>query len=315
MTNSSNQPLDSERILHNLLSETLREQRLKRRWGIFFKLLWLSLLLVIIWGLFCSDSMRDKNAGKRHIAQIKLLGEVAADTDANATDVIQALDEAEQDPQTQAIVVDINSPGGSPVQASYIYNELRRLQQVYPKTPIYSVCEDLCASAAYYIASGTAKIYANPTSLVGSIGVLMDEFGFVDLMKQVGVSRRVFTAGEHKAFLDPFSPLKSSETQMVQTLLDDDHQVFIHDVKQGRGKRLKDDPQLFSGLIWNGRQALDLGLIDGFGSSADIARDVFHNDNVVDYTFKRSYVEKLLSTVSSRFVHSIKNEFTALSWQ
>lgn len=306
----SNDPnyLNNDRLLRDVLLESVREQRLKRRWGLFFKSLLTLLIAFIIWGSIPWDSILSSK--EKHVAQINIHDEIMADSEANAADIIEALHNAEMDPQTEAIILDINSPGGSPVQASYVYNEIRRLSQVNPKVPIYSVCEDLCASAAYYIASGSAKIYANPTSLVGSIGVLMDEFGFVDAMKKFGVSRRVFTSGDHKAFLDPFSPLKASETQLVQTLLDDDHQVFIQDVKQGRGARLSPDPQLFSGLIWNGRQALPLGLIDGFGSSSDVARTIFHNDNVVDYTLTRSALDKVLATVSSQFFHTVKDELS-----
>lgn len=297
--------LNNERLLRDVLLENVREQRLKRRWGLFFKSLFVLLLAFIIWGSISWDSIL--SAEKKHVAQINIHDQIMAESESNAADIIAALHTAEADPQTQAIILDINSPGGSPVQASYIYNEIRRLTQVNPKVPIYSVCEDLCASAAYYIASGSAKIYANPTSLVGSIGVLMDEFGFVDAMKKFGVSRRVFTSGDHKAFLDPFSPLKASETQLVQTLLDDDHQVFIDDVKRGRGDRLASDPQLFSGLIWNGRQALPLGLIDGFGSSFDVARTVFHNENIIDYTITHSALDKVLASVSAEFFHTVKD--------
>ena len=314
---ASQNPLNSDQVLQRLLLETVHEQRLKRRWGIFFKLFFISILLfIIVWGSIDTDSITGINAHKQHIAQININSEISPDAPANAADIIDALNDAEKDPLTQAILLNINSPGGSPVQASYIYNEVKRLRGVYPKTAIYSVCEDLCASAAYYIASSTDKIYANPTSLVGSIGVLMDEFGFVDVMKKVGVSRRLFTSGEHKGFLDPFSPLKTSETKHLQIMLDDDHQIFIDDVKKGRGTRLSVDPKLFTGLIWNGRSAFSLGLIDGFGSSADVARDIFKNDNVVDFTPKHNVLDKIFSTVSSQFFHSIKNELLthSFSW-
>ena len=307
-------PLNSDQVLQNILRETIREQRAKRRWGIFFKLFFIAVVLLIIWGSIDTDSITAKNSHKKHIAEIFINNEIAPSADANAADLIDALNSAERDPLTQAIILDINSPGGSPVQASYVYNEVVRLRTAYPKTPIYAVCEDLCASAAYYIASSADKIYANPTSLVGSIGVLMDEFGFVDVLKKVGVTRRLFTSGEHKGFLDPFSPLKDSETAHIQQLLDDDHAIFINDVKKGRGARLSNDPRLFSGLIWNGRGALSLGLIDGFGSSADVARLVFKNDNLVDYTTKRNVLDKLLSTVSSQFFHAIKNELLSHSF-
>ncbi len=300
--------LDSNQVLQNILLETVREQRAKRRWGIFFKLFFICVIAtLIIWGSIDTGSEASGNINKKHIAIIHIKNEISADADANATDIIDALDQAAKDPLTQAIILDINSPGGSPVQASYVYNEIRRLKKVYPKLAIDSVCVDLCASAAYYIASAADNIYANPTSLVGSIGVLMDEFGFVDVMKKIGVTRRLFTAGEHKGFLDPFSPLKAGDQQYVQTLLDSDHQIFIHDVKQGRGDRLTSDPLIFSGLIWNGNSALSLGLIDGLGSSTDIARNIFKNDNTVDYTTQRNVLDKLMSKVSSEFFHAMKS--------
>ncbi len=299
--------LDSQQILQTILLETVREQRAKRRWGIFFKLFFIFVIAaLVIWGSLDTGSDQNGDIHKPHIAIIHINNEIAADADANATDIIAAVDLAAKDPLTQAIILDINSPGGSPVQASYVYNEIRRLKALHPKMAIDSVCVDLCASAAYYIASAADNIYANPTSLVGSIGVLMDEFGFVDVMKKVGVTRRLFTAGEHKGFLDPFSPLKTTDQHFVQSLLDADHQIFIHDVKQGRGKRLSSDSIVFSGLIWNGNTALSLGLIDGMSSSADLARTQFKNVNCVDYTTQRNVLDKLIAKISSEFFHQVK---------
>jgi protease IV len=306
---------NSEQILQNVLLETVREQRLKRRWGIFFKLLWLSLIALAIWGVFLNDSTHTKpHDSKKHIAQVRVEDEIGAQATANADDIIEALDDAADDPQTQAIVMTINSPGGSPVQASYIYNELQHLHKAHPTLPIYSVCEDICTSAAYYIASGTDKIYANPTSLVGSIGVVMDEFGFVDAMKKIGISRRIFTSGEHKGFLDPFSPLKPDEVKIIQGMLDDVHRIFIEDVKKGRGNRLKDSPEIFSGLVWDGHQALPLGLIDGFGSIQDVARDQFKNTEVVDYSIKRNMFEQFVTSITGKFAHQFKNEFLGMHY-
>lgn len=303
----------SDTILEKVLLETIREQRLKRRWGIFFKLIFLAIVLLFIWGLFPWNTI--SIPGKVHhgkinkeIAQISIFGEIGPDTEVEASDTIEALDEATDDKNTQAVILDIDSPGGSPVQASYIYNEIRRLQKLHKNIPIDAVCEDVCASAAYYVASASNHVYANPTSLVGSIGVLMDSFGFVDTLNKVGATRRLYTAGKYKGFMDPFSPVKSEEVTYLQTMLDSDHQVFINDVKAGRGNRLKDDPNLFTGLIWNGIQAKDLGLIDGFGSVNDIAREKYNNDNVVDYTIKPNPLEKLFTKFGETFWHQFKTQ-------
>lgn len=310
--NASVSMKNSDQVLEKVLLETIIEQRRKRRWGIFFRLCFLAVIVLLLATLFpwSSIAQHEKTLakGKKQIAQISLNGEIGSNMDVDAYDVIQALDTADDDKNTQAIILDINSPGGSPVQASYIYNEIHRLQKVHQNIPIDSVCEDLCASAAYYIASASNHIYANPYSLVGSIGVLMDSFGFVDTLKKVGATRRLYTAGKYKGFMDPFSPVQSEEINFLQTMLDSDHTLFIHDVKQGRGARLKNDPNLFTGLVWNGVQAKDLGLTDGFGSFDDIAREKYHNDNVVDYTVKQNPLQKIFNQLGTTFWHRFKME-------
>ena len=308
--NASSNIKNPDQILEKFLLETIVEQRRKRRWGIFFKLIFLALILFVMWGLFCPFSMSGQKSleatHKKHIAKIEIFGEISADHGINAQDVLDALDDAEKDKNTQAIILDINSPGGSPVQASYIYHEIHRLQQAHKNIPIDAVCEDACASAAYYIASGARNIYADPTSLVGSIGVLMDGFGFVDTLQKVGVTRRLYTAGQNKGFLDPFSPVKPQDVQLVQAMLDSDHIVFINDVKAGRGNRLQSDPNLFSGLVWNGLQAKTLGLIDGFGSPLDVARDKYNNDNLVDFTSHKNYFQLIFDQFGAEFWHQFQ---------
>lgn len=300
----------SNEIIEKLLFETLKEQRRKRRWGIFFKLVFLAIVVFILISAIPWDNFSEKVDHKKHIAEVDIYDEIATDTPSNGTDIIQALDDAANDEKTQAIILDIDSPGGSPVQASYVYNEINRLRAKNKDLPIYAVCEDMCASAAYYIASASDKIYANPLSIVGSIGVLMDEFGFVDTMQKVGVTRRLFTAGAHKGMLDPFSPLKPDDVKIVQHMLDEDHQIFINDVLKGRGKRLKVEQDTFSGLAWNGQDALPMGLIDGFGSMNDVARNVFKNDNIVNFTVNHSFLDVLSDKLGASFFHKIVGEAT-----
>lgn len=295
----------------------LVEQRRKRRWGIFFKLITLCIVLLFVWGFFPWDSISVSHYSvlysgkdeKTQIARITLFGEINAETGVTAENTIAALDTAADDPKTLAIILDINSPGGSPVQASYIYNEMRRLQVRHPALEIDAVCEDACASAAYYIASASKNIYANPTSLIGSIGVLMDSFGFVDSLQKIGATRRLYTAGKYKGLLDPFSPIHPDSLAFVQGMLDSDHTIFIHDVQAGRGKRLANNPNLFTGLIWNGVQAKPLGLIDGFGSLADVARNRYHSDEIVDFTVKKSIFQKIFKQFNASFWHQFKMTF------
>ena len=310
---------NSNQVLEKFALAIIAEQRRKRRWGIFFKLMTLSIVLLFIWGLFPWDSItmphfsfsHVKESKKAQIARVALFGEINAEKAVTAENTIEALDAAAEDKSIHAIILDINSPGGSPVQASYIYNEIRRLQKLHPKLEINAVCEDVCASAAYYIASASNNIYANPTSLVGSIGVLMDGFGFVDSLQKVGATRRLYTAGKYKGFLDPFSPVNPESLTFVQGMLNSDHQVFIQDVKAGRGARLSNDPNLFTGLIWNGVQAKPLGLIDGFGSVWDVARERYQSDDIIDFTVKKSIFEQMFSQFNASFWQKLKTTFFA----
>jgi len=197
------------------------------------------------------------------------------------------------------VILRINSPGGSPVQSGYVYDEIRRLRKEYPQTPLYAVVGDMCASGGYYIAAAADEIYADKASVVGSIGVLMNGFGFVEAMEKLGVERRLLTAGAHKGFLDPFSPAQPDEIAHIQSLLGDIHEQFIHAVKEGRGDRLQDDPSLFSGLVWTGEQAVKLGLVDGLGSAGHVAREVIGEENIMDFTPRPRYFEKLAANLGA----------------
>jgi len=273
----------------------VQEQRRARRWGIFFKLLTFTYLFVAL-ALFSPLLQLDRaaSAGKSHTALIEVRGMIAADELASADNVIGSLRAAFEDEQTKAVILRINSPGGSPVQSGYIYDEIRRLRAEHEQIKVYAVITDLGASGAYYIASAADQIYADKASLVGSIGVTAAGFGFVEAMHKLGVDRRIYTAGEHKAFLDPFQPPKDEETAFWKTVLETTHKQFIASVKQGRGERLKDKehPELFSGLIWSGEQALQLGLIDGLGNSSYVAREVFGAKDLVDYTHQETPLDR-----------------------
>lgn len=277
----------SWRLLEKAVLAGVQEQRRARRWGIFFKLLTFLYLfgaLLMFSPLF--DLQKTAARGETHTALVEVRGMIADNEAASADNIVSSLRAAFEDPKTRGVVLRINSPGGSPVQSGYIYDEIRRLRGEHPDTKVYAVITDLGASGAYYIASAADEIYADKASLVGSIGVTAASFGFVDLMGKLGVERRVYTSGEHKAFLDPFQPQKDDETRFWQGVLDTTHRQFIESVKKGRGDRLKVDghPELFSGLVWSGEQALELGLVDKLGSTSYVAREVIGAKEIVDYT-------------------------------
>ncbi|SDS47158.1 S49 family peptidase [Pseudomonas oryzae] len=282
------------KLLEKAVLAGVVEQRRARRWGIFFKSLAFLYVFVALF-LFSPWAKLDKAAAlKPHTAVIEVRGVIADEERASADSIIGSLRSAFEDKNTRAVVLRINSPGGSPVQSGYIYDEIRRLRSKYPEIKLYAVITDLGASGAYYIASAADAIYADKASLVGSIGVTASGFGFVDVMGKVGVERRVYTAGEHKTFLDPFMPQKEDETRFWGTVLETTHKQFIASVKQGRGDRLKDKehPELFSGLVWSGEQALELGLIDGLGSTSHVAREVVGEENLVDFTERESPIDR-----------------------
>lgn len=275
-------------FIERLATASLREQRRSRRWGIFFKSLFFAYLLVLLFLMV----PRDVQVGP-HTALVDLTGVIADDEAANADDLVPALRAAFEDKGSKGVILRANSPGGSPVQAAYLYDEIRRLRDEYPDKPVYGVVTDMCASACYYIVAATDRIYANPASLVGSIGVLYDGFGFTGLMDKVGVERRLLTAGENKGMLDPFSPMRPQDQAHVKMMLEEIHQQFIDAVKRGRGDRLGHDDELFSGMFWNGERARQLGLVDDFASPGTVARDVIGVEDVVDYTPKPDFLQRL----------------------
>jgi protease-4 len=277
-------------VIEKLALEALKEQRRARRWGIFFKALtfaYLTFILLLLLDLRQPDAF----AGK-HSALVDVAGVIDARGDASADNVNSALLSAFKDKNTQGVILRVNSPGGSPVQAGLIYDEIRRLRGLYPNIPMYAVVEDVCASGGYYIASAADKIYVDKASLIGSIGVLMDQFGFVGAMEKLGVERRALHAGENKAFLDPFSPLDPHQVEHAKALLGEIHQQFIDVVRKGRGKRLRESPELFSGLVWSGAKSIELGLTDGFGSVDYVAREVIKAEQIIDYTQKETLTER-----------------------
>jgi protease-4 len=294
-----NNKIDTEKTLEKLLLATLKEQKSQRHWKIFFRLCYLIIFIALF--LFIRNSMSPSSSDKSkpHTALITLEGEISATDSANASDIISSLDTAFEDHDTQGVILSIDSPGGSPVQANEIYNEIKRQRQLHPKIKVYAVCSDICASGSYYVAAAADEIYVNPSSLVGSIGVLMDGFGFVGTMDKLGVQRRLATAGNHKGFMDPFSPESESDKIYLQTMLDDLHNQFINSVKAGRGNRLKDDPDLFSGLVWTGDRAVQLGLADGFGSVNEVARNIIKAEDIVDYTQKPNPLSNLMSVLGA----------------
>lgn len=278
-------------VLEKLAIAGIREQRAARRWGIFFKLLMFAYVTAIL--LFAIDWKKaDGLTDGKHTALIEVSGIIAPGTDSSAERINTALQAAFKDSKTQGVVVRINSPGGSPVQSQNIYDEMRRLRAKHPTIPLYVVVEDLCASGGYFIAVGADRIFVNKSSLIGSIGVRMDSWGVTGLMDKLGIERRLLTAGENKGFLDPFLPVDEKHKQHALSMLGDIHQQFISVVREGRGKRLKETPEIFSGLIWTGQKSIELGLADGFGSLDYVAREIIKAEDIVDYSQKENIAEK-----------------------
>lgn len=282
------------RLIEKLVMSLQAEQRRSRRWGIFFKLLTFGYLFALLFFLRTPFGDGVETAVAEHTAVVEVNGTISSEELASADNIIGALRSAFEAKNSRAVVLRINSPGGSPVQAGYIYDEMMRLREEYPDKKLYAVISDIGASGAYYIAAAADEIYANRASLVGSIGVVAGGFGFTDLMDKVGVDRRLYTAGENKAFLDPFSPEQQEEVTFWQSVLENTHQQFIEAVKKGRGDRLSDNDKLFSGLVWSGEQALELGLVDGLGSTSWVARQLVGEENIVDYTRGKSPFRELV---------------------
>lgn len=279
-------------VLERLVRSVLDEQRRARRWGILFKSLGFLYLFVVLFLALGWFGGKDKGLPGKHTALVEINGVIAADSQASAERVNAGLQDAFKDTKTAGVILRVNSPGGSPVQAGQINGEMRRLRGLYPKVPLYVVVEDICASGGYYVAVAADQIYVDQASIVGSIGVLMDGFGFTGTMEKLGVERRLLTAGDNKAFLDPFSPINPKQRDYAEKLLADVHRQFIDVVKQGRGKRLKETPELFSGLIWTGQRSIELGLADALGSVDYVAREVIKAEDIVDFTPRENLAER-----------------------
>lgn len=293
-------------VLEKLAFAAIAEQKAARRWGIFFKLLTFAYLSVALGVALYPQLKQEVETGSaQHVAIVDVLGQIAEGEGAAADTIIEGLRDAAKDKNTKGIILNINSPGGSAVQSAYVYDEIRRLKAVHPQLPIYSVVGDICASGGYYIASASDKIYVNQASLVGSIGVVMNGFGFSNVLEKLGVERRLLTAGEHKAMLDPFSPVNERESKHMQSLLNQVHQQFIEAVRAGRGERLKETPEMFSGLIWSGQEGVQLGLADGFGSIDSVVREQFGTEETVNFTPHERLIDRLAGRFGAAFGHSI----------
>ena len=291
-TPTATHPSQWDGVAEQFARDMLRDRRADRRWRNFFRLSWLLLVMAIAYAIFAARNHANAPTGP-HTALIVIRGEIAAGAEASAENLIPGIKTAFEDASAKAIVLRINSPGGSPVQAGIINDEIRRLKALHKDKKVYAVVEETCASGAYYIAVAADEIYADKASIVGSIGVLMDSFGATGLMEKLGVERRLLTAGENKGIGDPFSPLPDKQRAFIQTMLAQIHQQFITVVKTGRGTRLKETPEMFSGLFWNGEQALGMGLVDHLGNLDYVAREVIKAEEVIDYTPKENVAERL----------------------
>ncbi|MCU0928471.1 MAG: S49 family peptidase [Burkholderiaceae bacterium] len=280
-----------ERSVDRLVQEVMRDRRSERRWRVFFRLAWFGLFLAVAYAIFVETRGPTAPAGP-HTALVEIRGEIASESDANAEAIVSGLRSAFEDQGAQAVVLRINSPGGSPVQAGIVNDEIQRLKVKHGKK-VYAVVEEVCASGAYYVAVAADEIFVDKASLVGSIGVLMDGFGFVGAMDKLGIERRLLTAGENKGMLDPFSPQNDRQVAYAQAMIDQIHQQFITVVRAGRGERLKESPDTFSGLFWNGEQAIELGLADRLGNLDYVAREVVQAEDIIDYTPRGNLAERL----------------------
>jgi len=307
-------PVWEREVLEKLAMAAVTEQRRARRWSVFFKtLMFVYLIAVGAIAFYPKFESGMDSSEKQHTAIIDVVGAIAENEVANADSIIEGLRDAVKDKKTKGIVLNINSPGGSPVQSAYVYEEIKRIKQKHPKLPIYAVVSDICASGGYYIAAAADKIYVNQSSMIGSIGVVMNGFGFVSTMEKLGVDRRLIIAGEHKALMDPFSPANEVETRHMQTLLDDVHQQFIRAVKAGRGERLQETEDMFSGLVWTGEQGVKLGLADDFGSVDSVAREVIGANKKLNFTPQERLLDKIAGKLGASFGHALGSAVTGMS--
>jgi protease IV len=296
--NNQNDPNWERQTLEKLAFAAIREQRRNRFWGVLFKsLTFIYLFMLLFYALDWVGG--DSSANSDHTALIDIYGVIGSDDQVNADDVIGSLESAYENKHTKGIILRINSPGGSPVQAGIINDEIHRQRKLHPNIPVYAVVEDICASGGYYIAVAADKIFVDKASIVGSIGVLMDGFGFTGIMDKVGVERRLLTAGENKAILDPFSPVNPKHKEYAQSMLNQIHQQFIAVVREGRGKRLKETDDTFSGLFWSGETSVQMGLADGFGSSDYVAREIVKQEKIVDFTAREGLADKFAKRIGA----------------
>jgi protease IV len=300
----NNDPKWERQLLENIAFAALQEQKAKRRWGIFFKLAGLAYLLAVL-ALVIDWGGAEKLTDGKHTALVYLQGTIEAGGEASAEKLNLALQSAFEDKGTAGVILRVNSPGGSPVQSGIVYDEIRRLRTKYPDTPLYVVVEDLCASGGYYIAAAADKIFVDKASIVGSIGVLMNGFGFTGAMDKLGIERRLLTAGVNKGFLDPFSPQDAKQKEHARLLLNEIHQQFIDVVRKGRGTRLKETPDMFSGLMWTGSQSIQLGLADDFGTVDSVARDIIKAEKILDYSVKENIAERFAKRLGADMAQSL----------
>jgi protease-4 len=298
-----------EQVLAQVTGELMRDRRNERRWRLFGRLAWFLFAVAVVWGLVSAQRGKASAPNGPHTALVEIRGEISSDGNASAENIVSALRSAFEEKNAQAIVMRINSPGGSPVQAGIVYDEIKRLKVLHPKK-IYAVCEEVCASGAYYMAVAADEIYVDKASIVGSIGVLMDGFGFSGAMEKLGIERRLITAGENKGMLDPYSPLEPKQRAYAQAMIDQIHKQFIAVVKEGRGARLHETPDTFSGLFWNGEDAVNQGLADHFGDLDHVARDVVKAEDVIDYTLQENVAERLAkrfgASIGAGAVHELQ---------
>lgn len=300
-------------VLNKLIFSTLQEQKRSRRWGIFFKTLifiYLFALLIISTGTFSGDPLSSSDS---HSAVINIVGPIIDGAEADAEIIIKGLRAAKEHDGTKGIILKMNTPGGTPVQASYVYDEIQQIKKDKPDLPIYAVVSEICASGGYYVAAAADKIFVNRSSIVGSIGVIMNGFGFVDTMKKFGIERRLLIAGEHKAIMDAFSPTNQEETKHVQSMLNEIHEQFMRAVRDGRGDKLADDPAIYSGLVWTGEKSIELGLADDFGTIDSVATNIIGESFIVDFTPEEKLLDRLTGKLGASFEKVLWQLFAKLS--
>lgn len=315
-SNHPEKPSWEREVIEKLAFAAVTEQRRTRRWGIFFKGLLFAYLLVLVLLIMIAYPRLGggiSDSSEYHTAVVDVVGKIVEGEDTDAKTIIEGLRNAVEDENTKGIILHVNTPGGSPVQASYVFEEIRKIKKENPELPIYAVVSDICASGGYYIAAAADRIYVNQASIVGSIGVIMNGFGFVDTLNKLGIKRRLLTSGAHKAMLDPFTPVKEDEIEHMQKLLEQVHQQFIAAVRLGRGERLQETPEMFSGLVWTGEESVKLGLADGFGSDDYVAREIIGEENMVNFTPQERLLDRLAGTLGAVFAQRMESIVQGIS--